>query len=660
MTQRVWVTGQGELAHLVERRLDAADFCTLTRNPEWTGEVPSGIDLGIVLDDGWQPAVTETAEASFRSAGVPWVRGFVALGYGIIGPFVRPGHAGCSQCADTRLLMAESDRQEMWRLREWLATNHTPEPDEQPARRRDAWVSRTGLVHMTTLIMAQVEQALRCPDACRLANHILRANLMTLETTWHFVLPITACPVCGTPATDTPEAATITLEPTPKVSATSFRSRSIGDFARKLSQDYLDPDTGLLNAKVQDLVTPFATVSVNLPLPMGDEGTAGRANVYSDCEPVAILEGLERYCGIEPRGKRPVVRAAFEQIANHALHPASVGLHDPLQYDRPDFPFRAFREDAQMDWVWAHSLTEQRPILVPLHLAYYSLGFHEDAFVYETSNGCAVGSTMSEAIFHGILEVVERDAFLLTWYAQLALPLLDLSTHPDRELRWMMERLRTVTGYGLHFYNATMENAVPTVFVVAKNRRSRGLNLLCSAASHLDPLRAVKAAIHETAGMLLRFDDKMEAERDRYLHMLKYPSRLREMADHSMLYGLPEAEARLGFLLDDNRPVQTLAQAFPRQFDQSADLTEDLQALLQVFKRLKLNVMVVDQTSPELSRNGLSCVKVIVPGMLPMTFGYQFTRLEHLDRVLNVPMQLGYRDRPLTKKELNPHPHPFP
>lgn len=660
MTHRVWVTGQGELAHLVEQRLHAADLCTVTRSPEWSNEVPNGIDLGIVLDDGWHPAVSAAAETSFRGAGVPWLRGFVALGYGIIGPFVRPGHAGCSQCADTRLLMAESDRQEMWQLREQLATNGTSGLNENSALQRDAWVSRTGLVHMTNLILAQVEQTLRNPDACRLASHILRANLMTLETTWHCVLPIATCPACGTLPIDTPEAATITLGPTPKVSATSFRSRSISDFAGKLSQDYLDRDTGLFNAKVQDLVTPFATVSVNLPLPMGDEGTAGRGNVYSDCEPVAILEGLERYCGIEPRGRRPVVHAAFEQIYDHALHPASVGLHAPQQYDRPDFPFRAFREDAPMDWVWAYSLTEQRPLLVPLHLAYYSLGFHEDAFVYETSNGCAVGNSLAEAIFHGILEVVERDAFLLTWYAQLALPALDLSTHPDRELRWMVERLRTVAGYDLHFYNATMENAVPTVFVVAKNRRSRGLNLLCSAGSHLDPLRAVKGAIHETAGMLLRFDDKMETERDRYLHMLKYPSRLREMADHSMLYGLPEAEARLGFLLNDKRPVQTLAQAFPRQFGQSADLTEDLQALLQVFKGLKLNVIAVDQTSPELSRNGLSCVKVIVPGMLPMTFGYQFTRLEHLDRVLNVPMQLGYKDRPLTKKELNPHPHPFP
>ena len=43
-------------------------------------------------------------------------------------------------------------------------------------------------------------------------------------------------------------------------------------------------------------------------------------------------------------------------------------------------------------------------------IAYYSLG-HRDAYVYETSNGCANGGSLEEAIFHGILEIVERDAF---------------------------------------------------------------------------------------------------------------------------------------------------------------------------------------------------------------------------------------------------------
>jgi ribosomal protein S12 methylthiotransferase accessory factor len=69
---------------------------------------------------------------------------------------------------------------------------------------------------------------------------------------------------------------------------------------------------------------------------------------------------------------------------------------------------------------------------------------------------------------------------------------------------------------------------------------------------------------------------------------------------------------------------------------------------------------VVDQTTPEMIRNGLHCVKVLIPGMLPMTFGHHLTRLTGLERVLRVPMELGYAKQPLTLEQLNPHPHPFP
>ncbi|MNV99996.1 YcaO-like family protein [compost metagenome] len=90
------------------------------------------------------------------------------------------------------------------------------------------------------------------------------------------------------------------------------------------------------------------------------------------------------------------------------------------------------------------------------------------------------------------------------------------------------------------------------------------------------------------------------------------------------------------------------------------DLTDDLKDLIQIFNRLNLDIIVVDQSNSETLRNGLHCVKVLIPGMLPMTFGHQLTRITGLDRVLKVPLELGYTNRLLTLDELNPYPHPFP
>jgi ribosomal protein S12 methylthiotransferase accessory factor len=257
------------------------------------------------------------------------------------------------------------------------------------------------------------------------------------------------------------------------------------------------------------------------------------------------------------------------------------------------------------------------------------------------------------------MEVVERDSFLMTWYAKLNLPRLDPFTADDQELELMVGRMRAVAGYDLYLYNSTMEHGIPSIWAIAKNRKEKGLNLICAAGAHLDPVRAVKSAVQELAGMMLNLDEKFEANQEEYERMLHDSSLVRQMDDHGMLYGLPQAEERLSFLLDDNGPMRSFKEEFKWKSNHT-DLTDDLQDILQVFRQLNLDVVIIDQTTPETIRNGLYCVKVLIPGMLPMTFGHHLTRLTGLERVFRIPMELGYTNKPLTPEQLNPHPHPFP
>lgn len=647
MNAVVLVVGEGLLADFVCTELSA--LYRVIRQPDFKGQGPATADLALVLHDSWQPSVHRMAEEVFQPSGIPWLRGFVSLGEGVVGPLVRPGAPGCSRCADMRRLMAGRDRREMRELQQRLAAH-----GETP---RDAWASRTALWQMAHLLVEEAQRILQGGRA-RTEERVFLINLNTLKSSLHFFLPDPLCPVCGRLPEDTPAAARISLQPTPKINAESYRCRPMDDLKNVLASSYLDYRTGLLNGKMHDLVSPFADVSVNLPLFAGDESSAGRTHSYAESESTAILEALERYCGLVPRGKRTVVRDSYRNLEDQALNPVKVGLYAKEQYARPGFPFAPFDPDRPIDWVWGYSFLQERPILVPELLAYYSLSCGE-GFVYETSNGCALGGSLEEAIFYGILEVVERDAFLMTWYARLPLPRLDLDSAGDRELRLMAERLQAVTGYEVHLFNATMENGIPSVWTIAKNRKTKGVNLICAAGSHPDPVRAVKSSLHELAAMLLTFEEKFESNRKTYEQMLHDPFRVRQMEDHSMLYGLPQAEERLQFLLENNRPLRTFAEEFGSKA-RHADLTDDLRDLLRAFRRLNLEVIVVDQTTPETRRNGLYCVKVLIPGMLPMTFGYHLTRLTGLERVLRVPAQLGYAKEPLTPEQLNPHPHPFP
>ncbi|UQZ85130.1 YcaO-like family protein [Paenibacillus konkukensis] len=646
MSALVVIVGEGQLADLVAG--DLARSFRVVRRQSISGGM-AGADLALTLHDGWQPGIHLRAEEELPPAGIPWLRACVLFGEGLVGPLVKPGAPGCSQCADARLHMAGQDRPSMWRLRRKLA--------EEGGTERDAWDARGGMLQLALLTAAQSRKALERPDEADSGlMHIV--NMHTLAISRHRVLPDAHCPVCSRIRDDTEAAARITLQPNPKERPDSYRIRSMEELRDALAADYLDSRTGLLNAAVTDLVSPFADASVNLPLMNEDVGAAGRTHSYEASRLTAMLEGLERYSSIRPRGKRTSVYGSYQELREQALDPVKTGVHSAEQYALPGYPFRPFDPEAPLRWVWGYSFLQERPILVPESLAYYGSGGGQ-SFVFESSNGCALGGSLEEAVLHGILEVAERDAFLMTWYARLPLPRLDLSTAGDAELNLMLARLEAVADFDVRFYNATMEYGIPSVWGIAVNRKRQGLRLLCGAGAHPDPVRAVKGAVHELAAMALNLGPKLAGDLERYEAMLRDSSLVARMEDHSLLYGLPEAQERLGFLLDDSRPARSFAAEFPAK-KIYADLTDELRALLRSLGRRQLDVIAVDVTAPEIARNGLFCVKVLIPGLIPMTFGHSFTRLTGLERLLTVPAELGYADRPLTPDQLNEFPHPFP
>lgn len=646
MNEEVAIVGTGRLAFIVEESL--SERYKVLRQPDCASGLPSSVKLAVALFDDWRPSEGVRAETEMRRTGVPWLRGLIMGREGLIGPLVHPGKPGCTQCAERRLWAAGHARESYAELQMNLLLN-----EEKP---REPLISKFGFAQTGGLIAAEVRRFMSGAPA-RTDGGILLVDSVTLESSYHSFLPDPCCPFCGNRPDDTPDAARIALRPCLKENPDIYRGKPLTELGNRLVEDYLDDRAGLLTEATADLRSPFANIYVKMPAPWGDETAAGRTHVYSDSVKTAILEGLERYCGASPRGKRTVVRDSYRNLADRALHPGETGLYSPEQYALPDFPYRPFDPDLPVDWVWGFSFKQDRPILVPEGLAYYSYG-SDNGFVLEGSNGCALGGSLEEAVFYGLMEVVERDAFLLAWHAKLPAPRLDPDSSGDRETQLMIDRIRMVSGYEVFLFNVTTENGIPSLWAIAKNKENALPNLICAAGAHLDPVLAAKSALQEIAGHIAFLEGTLNEYGDECRRLLEDPFQVKQMHDHALLYGLPEAESRLRFLLDRDRPLRTFAEEF-RPRAKHADLTEELRELIRRFLGLNLDVVVVDQTAPEIARNGLRCAKVLIPGMLPMYFGHPLARLTGLERALRVPAELGYARRPLKVHELNVHPHPF-
>jgi ribosomal protein S12 methylthiotransferase accessory factor len=228
----------------------------------------------------------------------------------------------------------------------------------------------------------------------------------------------------------------------------------------------------------------------------------------------------------------------------------------------------------------------------------------------------------------------------------------------------LAQAIEAETGYRVLAFDTTMEHGLPSVWAMAVcPSGAQQPALTCAAGAHLDPEAATSRALAELGPILADLIRRYPQVAQRGRAMVDDPGLVVTMDDHSAVYANQEAAARLGFLtaseqsrsLADISDFHGVAGAF-----RNADLTDDLAEVVRRLRRHALDVIVVDQTTPEHRAGGFSCVKVIVPGMLPMTFGHQYRRVHGLPRLFEVPRLLGYRDRALLPAEVNPHPHPFP
>jgi ribosomal protein S12 methylthiotransferase accessory factor len=653
---RVGLVGSGRLATAISTALvDAAEVI-----PLGAGAATTGCAVLVLASDTWDTRPHEAVRDAARRGAIPWLPVRAELGRVVIGPVEFPGEPGCATCAERRHRRARENPEgfdAVWH-------RHGQQLRDRPS----AWLTHLACHAVAALAADEALRAVRAPQTARTRTALLSVNLGDLTVTPHRFLPDPTCPSCGQLPDDTADAARLQLHSRPKPAPDTFRLRPLATELDRLVATYVDAEVGLVHALRHGHRAGLgaATALLGLPGNTAAETAFGRARDYRSAELVALLEALERYGGATPGGKRTVVHASYAEVRERAIDPRTLGLYPADRYALPGFGYPPFREDQPRHWVWAYSFARKEPVLVPEGCAYYRtrhLRPDDPPLMYESSNGCALGSCLEEAVLYGLLEVAERDAFLLTWHARLPVPEIDPRTAPDQAIPLLVEEIERDTGYRVRLFDTTMEQGVPCVWSLATLRAEQAdrPTLACAAGAHLDPWRAVTGSLSELGPILGHLIRRYPEEAARVRAMVDDPMQVQAMADHSLLYGNPVAARRLDFLLDPD--VRATAPAAPRQPAPpvpSHDLRDDLLSTVQRYLDTGLDVVVVDQTTPEHRTSGFSCVKVIIPGALPMTFGHQNRRLHGLPRLLTVPHLLGYRDRPLHPSEINEHPHPFP
>lgn len=496
---------------------------------------------------------------------------------------------------------------------------------------------------------------------------VTRIDLATLHVRTASLFKEPQCPYCTAPepvpdlGSELASGLVSRAKPEPGV----YRLHSPASY--RLPADALaNPVCGVLGAATWlDVTSPTTapvagTVFMRGYAGLTDVTWSGQGNAFTASRDLAFLEGLERYAGTHSRRGEPPVVAAYDDVADGAVDPRACGLYAPATYAE-DPMLSPFDPARPIPWVRGYSLRDRRPILVPARLCYYSAGLRADNFVFECSNGCAIGGSLEEAILFGLLELIERDAFLLGWYGNARLPEIDPASCDSPALRAMIDRAG-LQGYDVRVFDNRVDLAVPVVTGLAV-RRDRGPGTVAfAAAAAFDERAAVEGAVAEILTYIPHLPRQVAERPDELAAMARDYGLVRRLPDHAALFGLPEMAVHAESYLTAGpaRPLDELYQGWQKRRPRTLDLLDDLALCLDELTGAGFDVIAVDQTPPEQQRLGLRTVCTLVPGLLPIDFGWSRQRALELPRLRTAFRRAGWRATDLAEDELRRVPHPFP
>ena len=367
----------------------------------------------------------------------------------------------------------------------------------------------------------------------------------------------------------------------------------------------------------------------------------------------AVCEALERYCGVM-YPTEGVLRASARSLGDRALDPRRLPRCSRRERARAPAAFRLREPDVERDelWVRGHSLTERRPLWVPLSATYMGLPLPiSEHVLFPLSTGLAAGTSFRQAILSGLCEVIERDSLALFWLHQLPVPRLEApaQTVRDPALRELLAA-GGAAGTETTLLDLTTDVGVPVVGAVQTCARAAP-HAITMAACRPDPEAAALRVLEEVGSLRVALTEAAAAGR-RVAREDFFSDREQTPESFGLLYAGADGPARFQFATR-HAPA---AERWPAAIRGGCAGEDPLSAIVERLAAAGMETIAVDVTTPEVREFGIVVVRVIVPELMPISFTHHARYLAH-PRAYEAPSRLGHGRR--SEETITDDPIPF-
>lgn len=643
--------GKSRAEALRERLAQQAPWCAVTSerlalDPEQRLRVDAQRPWDLVI-------VTLSKEAQF------WLRkasdyidaaGFQALFGSLdgleswVGPWVIPGRTGCWNCLRLRRLGAAYQPQLAHEL------DSAATASQQTSRAR-ALLSPMAAMVGQQLAMEVLKLLLRYTEST-LASRVRVQNLVSGEGDHHMIIPMPWCEVCGhhheararAAAAPAGDATAPTIADAPERNPLNHIA-TVAQLKQLLS-GWIDPVTGVirqLSGHPPHLPDFPVTASAGMaafsagtfdPRALGQVGS-GKGLDEVSAHISAVGEAIERYAAARYR-IADLRYARIDELSGDRVDPETLVLYSKRQYGTPHFPFAMWRAKQKIHWARGRWLGLDRPVWVPALVSYFNFSApFEEQFSQVSSNGLAAGQDDGDAAMRATYELIERDAMMLTWYAQLPCQRLSLDGHYQGKMRLLLDSI-TATGVTLELYLLDVGIHVPTVVCLGLGDGVTTPAVSVALATHGDIDVAIRKALLEQGHVMPYLRHLMSAGQRTPQHVHEVQS----LEDHAAYYFDRSKVSAFDFMRRDAASAIDPAQ-WPHP------LVRDAQDLRQRLLAAEVDVAIVDVTAPDVALSPFRVARAVGVHMQPIHFGEQFRRVN------NPRLKKLLKGRPVNG---NPHP----
>ena len=223
--------------------------------------------------------------------------------------------------------------------------------------------------------------------------------------------------------------------------------------------------------------------------PLAKEGAvsvyAGKGPTEIHAKVSSIMEAVERYSA-EIQGTENTILEKYNP--ENCLNPESLIL-----------PRNSYNDNA-LEWIKGYSIKTSREIYIPANVVFHPYTTEDVHHIcLSNTNGLASGNTIEEAIFHGMMELVERDAWSLFEAFKENKPEINCKNATNEYVCELIEKFRNANVY-IKLLDLTSDNDIPTIGAVSEDLTLKDPALLTlGIGTHLDANIAAIRAITEVA-----------------------------------------------------------------------------------------------------------------------------------------------------------------